>query len=32
MRSWCNWPCAVGVKLTISPMSVTMPVNIYARS
>src|SRR5690242_17315924 len=28
MRSRCNWPCATGVKLTISPISVTMPVNM----
>src|SRR2546423_13476374 len=28
MRSRCNWPCAVGVKPTISPISVTMPVNM----
>src|SRR5437899_10075201 len=30
MRSRCNWPCAVGVKPTISPRSVTMPVNMLS--
>src|SRR3954463_5692950 len=30
MRSRCNWPCAVGVKPTISPISVTMPVNMLS--
>src|SRR3954451_2236989 len=28
MRNRCNWPCATGVSATISPISVTMPVNI----
>src|SRR3569833_3168204 len=28
MRSRCSWPCAVGLKPTISPISVTMPVNM----
>src|ERR1700754_2750455 len=30
MRSRCNCPCAVGVKPTISPISVTMPVNMLS--
>src|SRR5262245_8788537 len=30
MRSRCSWPCAVGVKPTISPISVTMPVNMLS--
>src|SRR4029077_10455650 len=28
MRSRCSCPCATGLKLTISPISVTMPVNM----
>src|SRR6266849_8003685 len=28
MRRRCNCPCAMGVKATLSPMSVTLPVNI----
>src|SRR6266702_8844496 len=28
MRRRCSCPCATGVRLTISPISVTMPVNM----
>src|SRR3954467_13578676 len=30
MRKRCSCPCATGVKLTISPISVTMPVNMLS--